>query len=230
MKKQVLIVTMSTLLATELVYARCDQAAPDTASCASILEPEQNIAHCKQYMFPYALCYTNYLGQFKKFHICHECEDGYILTLNPEFAAMGCSQNDGGVYTCQPCSVVRACDPTTEIPYDADAWSDSWNGYQVNKWTECNTDNCTWEERSEYRCAAGFYGASSAIKENYIEGFGVMGMTGCTQCPFSSHATQGTSDPGDNETIQGCYLMEDEGYDFTGYYKIVPAGSRCYYE
>ncbi|MDE6250584.1 MAG: hypothetical protein K2M34_03045 [Alphaproteobacteria bacterium] len=231
MNKKLLIVTMSTFLTTELAYAQCGMAPSDNETCASIAEPAQNIAHCKQYMFPYSLCYINKsTGKAGKFQICHMCEDGYILTLDPDFVAMGCSNRNGGVYVCQPCSVAKTCDPNSEIEYDEDAWKDSWNGYQTNTWTECNTSTCTWEKRSKHRCAAGFYGSSSAIKENYIEGFGAMGMTGCTQCPMSATTKAGESDPGANETIQGCYLTESQGYDVTGVYQIVPAGSRCYYE
>lgn len=232
MNKRVLIVTISTLLSAKLAYATiCGQAVSDNPACTAIAEPAQNIAHCANYMFPYSLCYTNNSGQYKKFHICSECDDGYILTVNPDFTAMGCSNGvDASVYICQPCSVAKTCDPKSEIKYDANAWKDSWTGYQSNIWTECNTNTCTWNVRTEYRCSTGYYGTSSEIKENYIEGFGVMGMTGCTACPYSDHATLGTSDPGDNETIQRCYLTDDKACGVDGCYQIIPSGSRCYHD
>lgn len=231
MKKQFVVVTMSMLLTAEFGYANCLQQMPDEAHCAAISDPVQNIAHCGSYAFSFPLCYKNAAGTYKKFNLCNKCEDGYILTLNPDFVAMGCDNSDGGVYVCQPCSVAKACNPNAGVEYNPDGWENSWTGYQSNSWTECNTNTCEWETRSKFRCAAGYYGNSAEITENYIEGFGVMGMNGCTRCPINSNASKfGDSDPGENETIQGCYLTESEGYDVTGFYKIVPAGSRCYYE
>lgn len=231
MKTQILIASTIALIGMESAYSNCSQALPSTEQCTAIPEPAQNIAHCKNYTFPYSLCYTNNKGTYKKFHICSTCEDGYILTLNSEFTAMGCDLGDGGVYTCQPCSVAKTCDPSSEIAYSPDSWYDSWVGYQSNSWTECNTGTCTWETRTKYRCAAGYYGISSAIKENYIEGFGVMGLSGCTRCPINSMASKyGESDLGNNDTIQNCYLVESESYDVSGHYTIVPPNSRCYYE
>lgn len=232
MKKQVLRATMMTIVAIESANAaNCYQQLADESHCATITNPAQNIAHCESYMFPYPLCYSNASGMYKKFNLCSKCADGYILTLNPDFAAMGCSDGDGGVYVCQPCSVAKSCNPNDDarVDYDPDGYRNSWVGYQTNSWTECNTNTCKWERRAKFRCAAGYYGNSSAITENIIDGY-VMGMNGCTQCPYSSHATLGTSDAGENETIEGCYLVESEGWDFTGSYKIIPPNTRCYYE
>lgn len=230
MKKQLVVVTMSMLLYAEFAYATCNQAMSDDSHCSAISDPAQNIAHCESYTFSFPLCYKNASGTYNKFNLCNKCEDGYILTLNPDFVAMGCDNSDGGVYVCQPCSVAKSCNPNAGVEYNPDGWKNSWTGYQSNSWTECNTNTCEWEAVTEYRCAAGYFGPSSGIKEKYIEGFGVAGLTGCSLCPLSNSAKYAQSDAGENETIEGCYMVEDEGYDFTGSYKIIPAGTPCYYE
>ncbi|MDE5615230.1 MAG: hypothetical protein K2I81_00140 [Alphaproteobacteria bacterium] len=231
MKTHILIASTFALMGIESAYSNCTEADYFGTQCTAITEPAQNIAHCKSYEFSHSLCYKNASGTHKKFHLCKECEDGYILTLNPDYTAMGCDKGDGGVYVCLPCSLAKTCDPHSEIEYDPDAWRDSWTGYQSNSYTECNTATCQWEKRTTYRCSAGYYGPGDGITENYVEGFGIMGLNGCTICPPNPFATQsGQSDVDDNATIQKCYLVEDIGYDFTGTYNIVPSGSRCYHD
>lgn len=226
MKKHILIATTLALLGMECAYSNCNQMSTEDELCASIPDPEQNIANCKSYMFPYPICYKNAQGTRKKFYTCGECEDGYVLTLNPNFTAMGC--DSGSAYVCQPCSVVKACSPNSKPDYDPDAWRDSWKGYQINSYAECNTDTCEWESRAQYRCSAGYYGISDDITENYVEGFGVMGLNGCTLCPLTAAAQLGKSDAGDNETVLKCYTDQD-GTDVTGSFVLLPSGSRCYY-
>ncbi len=236
MKKQIIASTIVYLLMGAYAYAGCQMAGYEDSKCSTAASP-QAIANCKTMMSNdvgdvYHFCYKNDKGQYKKVYTCLECKEGYILVPSHILIDFGCNESDiVSMWTCQPCSVVKACDPTTEIPYDADAWSDSWNGYQVNKWTECNTDNCTWEERSEYRCADGYYGERDKIVPNYIEGFGVMGINGCTRCPINAVATAyGMSVAGDNETIQRCYLSEAGGSDIFGVYKIYPEYAKCYHD
>lgn len=67
MKKHILIATTLALLGMECAYSNCSQMSTEDEQCASIPDPEQNIANCKSYMFPYPICYKNAQGTRKNF-------------------------------------------------------------------------------------------------------------------------------------------------------------------
>ncbi|MCM1295073.1 MAG: hypothetical protein NC311_05980 [Muribaculaceae bacterium] len=241
MKKQIIAGVILAVLTGTRAYAGCSAAGLEDSKCDTAAAPV-SIANCKSTMadsasgISYSFCYKNDSGQYKKVYTCKECEDGYVRVPSHTLIEFGCNTSDiASMYSCQPCSVAKSCghnDTGYPETYDSDAWEDdTWYGYQHNNWVECDTSTCTWQKKTKYRCADGYYGESDKIVPNYIEGFGIMGINGCMQCPYNALATKnGMSDAGNNETVQGCYLSEASGYDLTGTYKIVPEYARCYYD
>lgn len=225
-----LILSSVIALIPTFAYSGICQQFVTTEQCADIAEPQKNIKNCKTYKFDFSICFANSYGTRKKFYSCGECEDGYVLVDDPNFINLGC-ENSGAINVCQQCSTAKKCSDST-MPEETD-WKVTWTGYQVKTHPECNTSTCKWETKKEYRCADNYYGPSAGITENYIEGFGVMGMKGCSLCPPGSNGSvplDGLSEAGDNETIERCYL-EGTKYnaDFTGVFTLTSPDNRCYY-
>lgn len=241
MKKTIIVTAIITVLTGGYAYAGCQQAGLEDSKCDTATSP-QAIANCKMMMsdsasgISYSFCYKNDMGQYKKVYTCIACEDGYVLVPSQTLIDFGCNvSNIESIRTCQPCSTAKTCGPNdTEYPeyYDSDAWvNNTWPGYQHNTMVECDTSTCTWQTKTKYRCADGYYGESDKIVPNFFDGY-LMGFNGvCKQCPINSSATKyGLSDAGDNETVSGCYLSEASGSDFSGFYQIQPEYARCYYD
>ena len=142
---------------------------------------------------------------------CTACNTGYKLTTrNKSYditadvtSVCGSTCTDGygstTYYVCEKCT--QTCSSTT-------SWSTVKTGYE--KRTVCNNGCGT----VEYRCAAGYYGASTN------------GSSGCTICP-SSGGVAGKSVAGSNTEITSCYIPANTPLsDSTGTYQYT---SDCYY-
>ncbi|MDE6250262.1 MAG: hypothetical protein K2M34_01340 [Alphaproteobacteria bacterium] len=115
---------------------------------------------------------------------------------------------------------IKNCNSTTCA---STAWTAKGTGYQTRIARSCSatgaSGNCT--SKTEYRCAAGYYGSSSN------------GTSGCTQCPTwtgvytdsaKTTVARGTSNAGAT-AINGCYVAAGTYYDASGTFKTT---GNCY--
>ncbi len=125
---------------------------------------------------------------------CYSDEDCAAAASN-----YGCINN-----RCQKC---KSCSGAS-----TGAWTAHTTGYQKRTVTYCECDG-TKHTKTEYRCAAGYYGNSTN------------GTSGCTRCP-SSGGVYGTSAQGSTD-ITSCYLPSGTTFsDSTGSGTYT---SNCYY-
>ena len=120
-----------------------------------------------------ATCYQSGSVYYRVYD-CRSCADGTIQ------ATETASLDDCGTKSYTVC---RA--PCTA---DADFVSTGTTGYE--KKTSCSSGGAS---STQYRCAAGWYGASSD------------GATGCTQCPPNAESTATTTSPAGSALISACY-------------------------
>ena len=141
--------------------------------------------------------YYNTYGIFS----CTSCDAGYELTQQAA-SVPGCS-NEISFNVCR-----KSCDGTCS-DCTTSAWTAGNTGYQKRTYASCNTATCVCTKRTQYRCAAGYYGTSSN------------GTSGCTRCPSNGSSTAGAT------AITSCYLPSGTtGSDSTGSYTYT---SNCYY-
>lgn len=131
----------------------------------------------------------------------YECLNGYC--------------NNGTCIACKTCS---NCETTNWATYLVEPYT----GYQSRTVKSCSCRG-TCSSKTEYRCAAGYYGTSTN------------GRTGCTQCPewtnvytTSARSTKvrGTSNAGAT-AITECFVATGTYYDVSGTFKI---SSNCTYK
>lgn len=141
--------------------------------------------------------YYNTYGIFS----CTSCDAGYELTQQTA-SVPGCS-NEISFNVCR-----KSCDGTCS-DCTTSAWTAGNTGYQKRTYASCNTATCVCTKRTQYRCAAGYYGTSSN------------GTSGCSRCPSNGSSTAGAT------AITSCYLPSGTtGSDSTGSYTYT---SNCYY-
>ena len=141
--------------------------------------------------------YYNTYGIFS----CTSCDAGYELTQQTA-SVPGCS-NEILFNVCR-----KSCDGTCS-DCTTSAWTAGNTGYQKRTYASCNTATCVCTKRTQYRCAAGYYGTSSN------------GTSGCSRCPSNGSSTAGAT------AITSCYLPSGTtGSDSTGSYTYT---SNCYY-
>lgn len=93
------------------------------------------------------------------------------------------------------------------------AWSAHSSGYEKRAVATCDTTFCTCTKKTEYRCAAGYYGTSTN------------GASGCTRCP-SFGGGYGSSAAG-STVITNCYISSGSSFaESTGSGTYT---SNCYY-
>ncbi len=141
--------------------------------------------------------YYNTYGIFS----CTSCDAGYELTQQAA-SVPGCS-NEISFNVCR-----KSCDGTCS-DCTTSAWTAGNTGYQKRTYASCNTATCVCTKRTQYQCAAGYYGTSSN------------GTSGCSRCPSNGSSTAGAT------AITSCYLPSGTtGSDSTGSYTYT---SNCYY-
>ena len=126
----------------------------------------------------------------------NSCYDGYY-----------CKFTNASSGTCQPipdCSQgCTNCDTT--------AWTAYSTGYQSRVYATCDCTTCS--KRTQYRCAAGYYGTPST------------GTSGCTKCP-SSGTSRETCTAG-STSATSCYLPASVSIsDAAGKYQFT---TNCFY-
>ena len=141
--------------------------------------------------------YYNTYGIFS----CTSCDAGCELTQQAA-SVPGCS-NEISFNVCR-----KSCDGTCS-DCTTSAWTAGNTGYQKRTYASCNTATCVCTKRTQYRCAAGYYGTSSN------------GTSGCSRCPSNGSSTAGAT------AITSCYLPSGTtGSDSTGSYTYT---ANCYY-
>lgn len=147
------------------------------------------------------------------------CASGYTGTPKYEYVNgtdrfSGCTK-EGTLPP--PCD--GTCDNCESVPLH-----DVADGYQSQTSAVCNTLTCMCAKKTEYLCAAGYYGTASDYPQiDLTEG---IIYSGCTKCP-NSGTTSGTSDGGDGTTITDCYIPKGSKFsDSTGTWEY---GDDCYY-
>ncbi len=87
-------------------------------------------------------------------------------------------------------------------------WVSASAGYMSKSTRSCGTTFQECGERTQYQCAAGYYGASTN------------GTSGCTKCPSPGISPAGTT------AVTGCYIISWN--DTTGAFDF--GGDNCYYK
>ena len=190
-------------------------------------EPVNNPQNCGTYDI---FCYGD-----NAYKSCTSCKTGYALK-EYNTSESSCSyqttwnnceaESEGG----------EECDGTCDFCLST-FWRDvSANlGYQSRTNATCNTETCVCTHTTEYRCAAGYYGAKPSCRT--IINVGTV-CSGCTACPdvpdkvdYVDESYRITSDAWDNESIEKCYIdgigTDNFIADKTGHYTVV--GGKCYY-
>lgn len=152
---------------------------------------------------------------------CDTCEAGYnrvwatsnVGDCSPQKEYDIDAQGSNTQYGYMKCT----CDAS--LCADVGAWANYNTKFQRRAKYTCQSGSCKATSNYEYRCAAGFYGASTN------------GTSGCSQCPAiddkMSTKTYGTSVPGSNAAISSCFLAPGTYNDTTGTFKIT--GGNCNY-
>lgn len=152
------------------------------------------VSHCQ-------ISTTNYYNN-QGISTCSKCESGYEL-YEGSIKVSGCNNT----ITFNDCKL--SCTGCTNC--GTGAWAAGNTGYEKRSVGTCNCNTCTYT--TEYRCAAGYYGASTN------------GTSGCTRCP-SSGGVYGTSAAG-STAITSCYIPANSSMtDSTGTYTFT---TNCYY-
>lgn len=165
---------------------------------------------------------------------CTSCKSGYKLSEIP-LSSTQCT-NTYQYNTCMPSG--GGCGTACDSCISSLIWSNvSGNtGYQRRAIRTCNEDtNCKCITNYEYRCSAGYYGASPSCIT--LIGAGTE-CSGCSQCPdvpdkvdWVDESYSITSAAGSTLVTQ-CYIdgTATDHYiaDETGHYTI--AGGKCYYK
>lgn len=174
--------------------------------CSGSGSPINVISNCSSYSDS---CYNG-----SRVRTCNTCNSNYDRTQSST-SVSGCL-NLISFYTCTSSGSSGGdgddCDGTC-----ADCASTDWTmdviGKQVRTTATCNTLTCKCTKKTEYRCAAGYYG--NALNQ-------LDGTSGCTKCP-SLGTRMGQSAAG-TTAITGCYVTG--GSDTTGTFQFT---SNCYY-
>jgi len=121
---------------------------------------------------------------------CPQCANGYILKKHSANLSPSCTVE---YYDCEKdCSAgCSNCNSTS--------WAALRTGYQSRTVATCSCTTCS--KRTEYRCAAGYYGSTTN------------GTSGCTRCPAEDNA-QGTSSAGSTAKTS-CYIPSGTGFSNT---------------
>lgn len=190
-------------------------------------EPVNNPQNCGTYDI---FCYGD-----NAYKSCTSCKTGYALK-EYNTSESSCSyqttwnnceaESEGG----------EECDGTCDFCLST-FWRDvsANSGYQSRTNATCNTLTCVCTHTTEYRCAAGYYGAKPSCRT--ITNVGTV-CSGCTACPdipdkvdYVDESYRITSDAGDNDSIEKCYIdgigTDNFIADKTGHYTVV--GGKCYY-
>lgn len=166
---------------------------------------------------------------------CTSCKSGYKLSELP-LSSTQCS-NTYQYNTCLP-DTGGGCGTACDSCISSLIWSNvSGNtGYQRRAIRTCNEDtNCKCITNYDYRCSAGYYGASPSCITLVNVG---TDCSGCSQCPdvpgkvdWVDESYSITSAAGSTIVTQ-CYIdgTATDHYiaDETGHYTIV--GGKCYYK
>lgn len=175
-------------------------------------QPNNAIFNCTKYTDN---CYSS-----SKIRSCDTCNNGYTRTQQtttvPECVGSityyDCVYNGGGSGGGDDCD--GTCDNCTSTSWTAEA-----EGYQKRTTATCNTATCVCIKKSEYRCAAGYYGTPPELQH-------IGNLRGCTKCP-SSGGIAGKSIAGFNTAITTCYIPAGTSFnDSTGSGTYT---GNCYY-
>lgn len=177
--------------------------------------PSNAIRNCSSYSDS---CYPG----GKRIRTCNTCDSGYTRTKST--TTLATCTGDITYYYCKSSGSSGGdidpiepkpdlCDGTCDDCVSDGRWKHDFfnSGYESHTVRTCNTFNCVCMERTQYRCAAGYYGSS------------INGTSGCTRCP-SSGGVYGTSVADSNIKITDCYMTG--GSDDTGTFTYT---SKCYY-
>lgn len=176
---------------------------------------EDNSSNCSDKSY---YCYYDF-GSTVGIATCSYCNAGYIKTwVQGHIGDCGLTADDkDGGYSADYRYTTCTCDAS--LCADVGAWSNYNTKFQRRAKYTCQSGSCKATSNYEYRCAAGFYGASTN------------GTSGCSQCPpidaNMSVKTYGTSVPGSNAAISSCFLAPGTYNDTTGTFKIT--GGNCNY-
>lgn len=148
---------------------------------------------------------------------CGECNAGYKLTCETLTGLSSYGSNEtGGPFYCNADTGITECRCECAGCTDCDTieWANITGraGYQIRTVATCNCSTCT--KKTEYRCAAGYYGSTSN------------GVSGCTKC--TALGTTAANSSAGSSLQTSCYIPSRTNIsDTSGVYQFT---SNCYYK
>ncbi len=185
--------------------------------CATDISLSNVINNCSSYSDN---CYNG-----TKIRTCNTCNSGYtrtkqttsVSTCSGTITYYNCVSSGGGG-TIDPIGPID-CDGTCDDCFSSRWKSSGTAGYQTRTVATCNTITCKCSKKTEYRCAAGYYGTPPAIQQ-------IGNLTGCTECPPTSDGAARTSAAGSTANTR-CYIANGASFsDTSGSGKYT---NSCYY-
>ncbi len=148
------------------------------------------------------ICYSNYAVRN-----CTKCDDMGRYVPTPGFGPI--TLPNGQSVTFSECDLYT-CNSSNCV--SDSSWSNGNTGYQKKVSRSCSSNQC--RETTSYRCADGYYGASSN------------GSSGCSRCPYAD-GYYGSSSAGSTSQTS-CYMPSGRsGSDTTGQFTYAGNSYWC---